>query len=87
MRILQALLGAAAAAALTGCNTLGAVNQAVLAQGRPVAMFTLPDCAGWVVQAGLPMPVGQRMEALDQICLALMRKPEPPAAAASAAKP
>jgi predicted small secreted protein len=62
-----------AAALLSGCSTVAGLNQQVLAQGKPIAMFTLPDCAGYVVQSGLVVPVGQRMEMLDQICIALTR--------------
>ena len=71
---------------LAGCSTTGAVSQAMLQQGKPIAMYTLPDCAGYVVQSGLVLPVGQRLEALGQICLQLTRAAAASAAASGASK-
>lgn len=79
----QLALSLVAVVWLAGCDSLAKMNQTMLQQGRPIAMYTLPDCAGYVVQSGMVVPVGQRMEALDQICLALTR--QKPAAAAEPA--
>ena len=55
---------------LAGCGSLVQQNADVaglLAAGKPVPMWGA-DCAGYVVQSGLPLPLGQRMTALDRLC-------------------
>ena len=61
-----------------GFSGLAAQNQATLAQGKPIAMCTLA-CECFVVQSGLPIPFGQRMDELDGLCKAKWAPPILPA--------
>lgn len=56
-----------AAALLAGCATQSAQVQAALDAGKPIVMCTLHGQA-YVVQSGLPVPLGQRMAEIDAMC-------------------
>lgn len=52
---------------LAGCATQSAQVQAALDAGKPIVMCTLHGQA-YVVQSGLPVPLGQRMAEIDAMC-------------------
>ena len=61
------------AALLSGCSSLSGMNQAILSQGEPIAMCRLSTAEGYIVQSGLPIPIGQRFKEIDSLCSALRK--------------
>ena len=59
-------------ALLGGCSTLNAVSVDMLRAGTPIVMCMLSGDA-YVVQSGLPVPVGQRLPEADSLCAGLKK--------------